>query len=406
MFENPSHVQPTVSSNSSCGFLDVPTQTTRLEVSRPLTIYDPSIDPEDVYILQSAYSEASNPTHPQQNVFRLFQKFSLVYGPSILHPSLRHTVVTFCMRWLPYLNHGFFEMDGRVQSARRALRHRLSDVTKIDEGDMFASFLLALHGIEGCKYNEAKIHVQGFINLMIHLYNKARKQLNFYPLSIFWRMARDEIILKAFKTSMLDGMDISVHELSSVLGYTIIQERTRYQELLTGTRNDDPISVFITASYQQFSTLKNLLRTRKGPYWRIHTKYDSDFKLVLSNLQADFNRIDDDNIFESFTQILNKTWELGNIDGDESCRQARDIVTGLVLRHLSRLLFIYLEAESGFQWRNSPARKKTASDFFVLIHRVHSAVRGLDPDRFDAQREYLTLPDTYSSFEEMVEGNY
>src|SRR5579859_484485 len=56
--------------------------------TKPLSVYDPSIDPADGYILQYAYREASNPEKyllPIALLLRLFLKFAWYYSPGIVH---------------------------------------------------------------------------------------------------------------------------------------------------------------------------------------------------------------------------------------------------------------------------------------------------------------------------------
>ena len=222
-------------------------------------------------------------------------------------------------------------------------------------------------------------------------------------------MARDEIILEAFGGSVLDDLESSIYfieETSRILGETTVQEQARYQQALTcGTETVDPVSVCLVASFHQFSVLKNLLKSQHEFYWRFFAPHDPKFKAILANIRVEFNYIDENSVFDSFIKLLNKAWALGGMDGQESLCRARDIVISLLLRHLCRLLFIFLEAKSPVQWHLSPSRKRAAATFFQFMNQVETALLALNPERPLGPSECVTIPaGSYVSIEEMFHG--
>src|ERR1700730_11987306 len=102
-------------------------------ISRTVTAYDPSITEGDQWILMGTKVLASDPFHSFQPMFNFFEKLSLVYGPSISHPALRHAVCAFTCSRLP--KHDFIRELEYTQLACNALGRRLQNPAVLDEGD-------------------------------------------------------------------------------------------------------------------------------------------------------------------------------------------------------------------------------------------------------------------------------
>ena len=117
---------------------------TRSEPSRALTLYDGSIDPTDACLLQRVYCETPCDTYTEAVWLRLIQKFVYIHGPSISHPSLRQAILLYC-RPLWSETSSFEDIERQRQRARHALRLKLNQLSKVDEGDLFAAFFIAFH---------------------------------------------------------------------------------------------------------------------------------------------------------------------------------------------------------------------------------------------------------------------
>ena len=131
-----------------------------------ISLYDPSIDPESRHILQRAYAEANGPPRNEIRLLKLLQKFASVYGTSICHSSLREAVVLYCrQRWhetrtcLPKL----IEQQTR---AFHELQVRLNEPEKLDEGDLFAAFLLTHHFFCLKQHDKGMMHLRGLFTIM------------------------------------------------------------------------------------------------------------------------------------------------------------------------------------------------------------------------------------------------
>jgi hypothetical protein len=109
-----------------------------LDTSRIVTEYDPSITPEESHLLNQLFERTQN---VQARIVDGY-KFSVllesirIYGPSIRHPSLRPAL---CALFQPEANPADF-----TSLARQSLISRMHDRTKLDVGDLLASFLLFL----------------------------------------------------------------------------------------------------------------------------------------------------------------------------------------------------------------------------------------------------------------------
>jgi len=69
------------------------------------------------------------------------------------------------MRWLEGVSNDYFELEDRLQLTRAMLRQRMDDAARLDEGDLFATFLLALYGFQSAQSQEPIIHLRGFLTL-------------------------------------------------------------------------------------------------------------------------------------------------------------------------------------------------------------------------------------------------
>jgi len=97
-----------------------------------------------------------------------FRSVASVFGPFIDHPTLRHATLAYCTASydiidpLQHLRH--------ATSACSALRRKLNDPTTLDEGDLFASFLLALWARASQHFGALASNMLGFTLIMKQLF--------------------------------------------------------------------------------------------------------------------------------------------------------------------------------------------------------------------------------------------
>jgi len=168
-----------------------------LDLSRPVTVYDSSIDPMALHILQKAFESFTDPSH-EVFVHRLIPKFALIYGTSISHPSLQRAIVLYCA---PMWNE-FSSADKIAQlrrSACQALGRRLKRPDVLEEGDLFASFLVACHFYKSG--SDEQSYTKGFFAVARRLFDAADTKITNSPFQLFWRM----LIYDFSGWSRLDG---------------------------------------------------------------------------------------------------------------------------------------------------------------------------------------------------------
>jgi hypothetical protein len=161
-----------------------------LDLSRPITVYDSSIDPTDLHILQNAF-QAFTDRSCKYLMRRLIPKFALVYGTSISHPSLRHAIVLYSRTVLPQIR--FSSPHEKAQQRRRtrqALGRRLKRPDVLDEGDLFAAYFVAAHfGFYTADYDEQlPVYAKGCLAVARHMFDAANRSLTKNSFQIFWGM--------------------------------------------------------------------------------------------------------------------------------------------------------------------------------------------------------------------------
>ena len=155
---------------------DISTKFAPLTPSRALTIYDPSIDPAHTSLLQRVYLDPCDIISPFATDLRLIQILTSVYGPSIAHPNLRLAAILYCQPMWRETRKSVEEMEDQRRRTRHALSRKITKPEIIDEGDLLATFLIALHYLKSGCYAEGKRHVQGFCSLMKHLLINSRSR--------------------------------------------------------------------------------------------------------------------------------------------------------------------------------------------------------------------------------------
>jgi len=196
-----------------------------LEPSRPVSMYDQSIDPKEVMLLQYTYSEVfweqdANvwDTKPVRQLLRLF---SSVYGASIIHLPLRHAMLSYASLDRDLVaDHLEYDL-----CANRELQRKLANPDTLDEGDLFVSFLLAV--CEKVKSNTIAPYVNGILGIMDVLFHRAGGNIKLYELSVCWPLLRDIFAIYLTDTAYVDRY---LH----ILETSHFNQVKAYTEALTG----------------------------------------------------------------------------------------------------------------------------------------------------------------------------
>jgi hypothetical protein len=80
--------------------------------------------------------------------------------------------------------------------ANGELQRKLARPQSLDEGDLFASFILAMCHWSNWDNGAGRTHVKGFLAIMEVLSERVAGEINLYGLSCFWSLARDLLSLK------------------------------------------------------------------------------------------------------------------------------------------------------------------------------------------------------------------
>lgn len=339
--------------------------------SRPVLIYDDSIDETEVRLLQWAYVHANSPNIPGQNVLRLFTKLAFVYGLSMSHPSLRHAACAFLSDGLPFGKPPIGTRKYREYSVRavQALTQRLRDPIVVDEGDLFAVSLLALpvHIID---QSEFMMHMDGFTALATHLSKNGKE----HELRAFWPLARDEMIAFAYELSLnMGNIKSMTYHLSRVCpvgnGYETFQERQKYQSLVYGPKiaGCSTSSLDKTARQQLLFLRRCLHLVAEKGFSASLDWYNSDIGSILMNVRDNLRPIDEERMLQCFTAELT-----GMGEKEKRKPDTVDTAVGLLRLLLCRLLIIVLESRPINKALNSENAIAAAARLTSYIVRVYN----------------------------------
>jgi hypothetical protein len=200
----------------------------RLIPSRPITIYDPLIDQEERQELQYLYSLDYFADRGMFTMILLAKQFCWRYGLSITHRGLRHAMLANAFTWH---GHNCQLSKRHLSQACKALSRKVKQPAKIDEGDLFSSFLVALwYEYNPWTKNNFTKHAWGILAIMKHLCRTATNNVPSTPFAAFWPLVRDEILRV---TESLDGRSVSLYaEFREILGPKTIEQRYRYEKEL------------------------------------------------------------------------------------------------------------------------------------------------------------------------------
>ena len=147
-----------------CFKLFGPKTDARLNPSRPIpTAIDAVIEPEDVLLLQYAYSRQLDDFYSL-----IVTRLPFIYGQSLSSPSLRHAVLAWAAMEI-----GFPQYRRHKSQMYQELAAKIKDPALITETDIFASFLFMC----GTKFTseENLKHAKGCLSMMRALLDEIQK---------------------------------------------------------------------------------------------------------------------------------------------------------------------------------------------------------------------------------------
>lgn len=150
-----------------------------------------------------------------------------------------------------------------IDRAFAILKKRLYDLPVLDEGDLFATCLLALYEPVGKKsFRNAS---EGFISIIRFLFEKCRGDLSFYTFSAFWDIAGDELIYYVWQSSIASHRKVRFILWVNEVRHKLFRKSAFPKDL---PRNRDKpyfcSASFLVTSWQQFLVLRGRLQQQIG----------------------------------------------------------------------------------------------------------------------------------------------
>ena len=363
--------------------------------SKQISLYYAPTEPKEEHILQFAFVHAFEQAHQEQSLMRLFTKFVLVYGPTISHPSLHHALCAYVGHWS-----GIASDDDQEEYHRRAtqsLQRKLNDPPSIEEGDLFAVSLLAMWASCHRMNDRFTAHTRGFTALMNHLRQNTPPMLS--TLSVFWPMARDEIILHAYDLE-LDSEGGIANDLCSnaFTGDEAFQERQEYQHALgRDTLCEVSVDGLFSAAWQQLF----VLRACSNKVIQGERKDIVSVIATLAGVRASLYPYDHEQLVTTFLT------ELTEFDKRNTTNRwpFLDKAAGIVCLLLCKLLLIVLEAPSVSYGIYSKEGIDAANMFVIFINRAEYGLFGRG-DSAISGNAVVTTDDTITMFDaRLLSGN-
>ena len=137
---------------------------------------DAIVEPQDGTLFQYVYSEEYYDLQGKWTVLQLLRKFRAGYGGTIPCPSLRHAILALGADDIPLTGYRAKKFEHK-QKAFRALMSKTTET--VDDGDLFATFILLIISNHGPTHNEETIHRDGLLSILNILYSRTREGFSF-----------------------------------------------------------------------------------------------------------------------------------------------------------------------------------------------------------------------------------
>lgn len=204
-----------------------------LKSSRPLSLYDQTIEPSDRAILEREFHPnrlrfPESETLPRSFVYFLVKQF----GKSLHNQLLRQATILFLISLGSTGDKDSESILIRRGRVIHSLNLRLNQPDSLDETDLFATFLLTVHFYWTNNSNEGVIHMRGCLAMIRHLFHQPASNHAHFQFQIFWPMILDEI--NSFRRAMSVTDNTYLVDLHRTLPYEMRSKECaeRYYRIL------------------------------------------------------------------------------------------------------------------------------------------------------------------------------
>jgi len=354
----------------------------RIENSRPLTRYDPSISSKHLHMLQFAFYEGGDEDTSMWSPITLFIRMLVsAYGLSIEHYGLRHAIIAYICR-----EYEIGTLEDQLESCGQAcgaLKTKIGEAVNVDEGDLFASYFLALYSSPIFLYDASDserqsffAHMRGCLALARHLYDRDYTATGRQKVPSLWYFIRVSL-LRCWVTE-LDSPEFEEFngEFNRILGIETFSQfnsslRTLgHPDLLKRHGLIGTLPIDIESLCLILRRLHTLTRYAcKAPLFRHSTNYnahDSNFRLILDEFSKDDLLFDEDAFLETAEDFIICMLHdyFDRKERDVSVMQEIFLRLGfftrvILLSFLNRFLLLLLAAPSLFDGLSCPRSIQT-----------------------------------------------
>ena len=325
----------------------------------PPTSNDSVIVPQDVLLLQFAYSDEFSSVGGAF-IGNLFRKFPPVFGVSIDSDSLRHATLAWAAAFIAPKLSFWDRMEAHSLAAIKALNSK-SYSDNFDMADLYASLLLAFLS---CIYRNGLLFTKHVIEAMgIMLNSKAMHSArNHARLSIFLPLARD-LILEASRT-LLQSNELVLHFFDvcqKTIGPPDFDHRVEYcQELVCVS--EQRCYTFYHSIWHHTTILRRCLR---DTVWRqfTDTGLTPYTRSVLKGVKNDLQSANVQAVVAQLTVLKSNP---AQEDGEPHIAHG-EWMFALLLYHFCKLMTTLLEAETLIQGLSSVEAVSHASELLLFV---------------------------------------
>ena len=257
------------------------------------------------------------------------------------------------------------------------LKQRLNDISVLDEGDLFATCLMAM--CEADEPDRFYVYLEGFIAFVKFFFAKSQGDLSLYTLSAFWETGRDELVYtiwqSAIKPSRKNRIVARFNEvLRKVFGNAAFRSDSKP---ISGYKDYFCSAAFLATSWQQFLILADRLRKQTS------FGNDAEFISMIPDIRRHLYEVDENEVFGYLSTKLVEAVEYKASDAVRPSMhpmpQALHIGASLFWRGLSRLLLlVVLETPSIAEGKCSPSFSVVVETLFSMLRRIEAAFTELE----------------------------
>jgi hypothetical protein len=311
-----------------------------IAIARPVaTAIDEVIPPQDVLLLQFAYSDVFV-TFGGSVVGPLLRRFAVSFSPSINSKPLRHAALALAAAYAPSseaVSH-FERLEYHKSRACKALRKKMQ--VKIEESDLFAVCLLT---VLSALYSQPdfSIHLSGFIAITKELHRKAALEAGSNPLAVFWPLARDMIQSECRRMhGNADAIDF-YYFFQQTIGPPAFRSRVRYFSEIFGVGSERlRLYTYVESIWLHTLVLRRCFRDTVLRQMAGQLSTSFIVEIIASEVMADLHSPD-------ITQILDEIAPSHSVVSIQLDPEWGDSFMYTILLHrFCELLIVYLKADS------------------------------------------------------------